>query len=169
MYVKLGLGVLLIGLLFGISQVPDYYRNQGAEAERVKNKKELAEAVEREVNIQKLKNLEDKLAYEIKYQESRNEYANEIRLTKLSYDKSSQLLFNKNRICANTSSGETKDESRSGTNEGTSSEELLPEPYATNIKELMLQADLETDKIRSLQKVIKDSPCMVVVSDKAKE
>lgn len=169
MYIKIGLGILLLGLLFGVSQAPDYYRNQGAEAERVVSKANLARAVEEAVNKEKLNNLKDKLNYEIKYQEVRNEYAKELELTRINAAKSGGLLFNKDRICSGTSSGETKDESRSGVDEGTSKQELFPEPYATDIKELMLQADLETDKVRSLQRVIKDSPCMIVVSDKAKE
>lgn len=169
MYIKIGLGILLLGLLFGVSQAPDYHRNQGAEAERVLNKASLAKAVEEAVNKEKLNNLKDKLNYEIKYQEVRNEYAKELELTRINAAKSGGLLFNKDRICSSTSTGETKDESRSGVDEGTSKQELLPEPYASDIKELMLQADLETDRVRSLQRVIKDSPCMIVVSDKAKE
>jgi hypothetical protein len=169
MYIKAGLGVLFIGLIFGVTQAPDYYRNQGAEAERVLSKANLAKAVEEAVNREKLNNLKDKLNYEIKYQEVRNEYAKELELTRINASKSGGLLFNKDRICTSTSSGEAKDESGSRVDEGTTKQELFPEPYATDIKELMLQADLETDKVRSLQRVIKDSPCMIVVSDKAKE
>jgi hypothetical protein len=169
MYIKAGLGILLIGLIFGITQAPDYYRNQGAKAERAVIEKEIASAVKEAVTAEKLNNLKDKLSYEIKYQEVRNEYTKELELTRINAAKSGGLLFNKDRICASTSSRETKDESGSRVDEGTTKQELLPEPYATDIKELMLQADLETDKVRSLQKVIKDSPCMIVVSDKAKE
>jgi hypothetical protein len=169
MYIKAGVGILFIGLIFGITQAPDYYRNQGAKAEHLLNEKRLETAVKEAVTQEKLNNLKDKLSYEIKYQEVRNEYAKELELTRINAAKSGGLLFNKERICAGISSGETKNESGSRVDEGTSKQELLPEPYATDIKELMLQADLETDKVRSLQRVIKDSPCMSVVSDKAKE
>lgn len=169
MYLRIGLVLALLGALYSVAQLPDYYRNQGAEKERVTSKKGLEKTVEEAVNKEKLKNLTDKLNYEIKYQEVRNDYAKELELTRASAARSGGLLFNKERICANTGTRESKDESGSGIDAGTSNQELLPEPYATNIKELMLQADLEMDKVRALQRVIKESPCMIVVSDKAKE
>lgn len=170
MYLKIGLGIVtMIALaLLGhfIGGLPDKYRAEGAKAERAKIEKEIDLAVERETRSLQMKRIQEALDNELKYQTMRSQYEKELHSTRTAAANAERLLFNKDRICADETSGASKTESGSGFDAGSSSKKLFPEPYATDINELMLEADLNTDKIRALQQIINSSSCFTVVKSK---
>lgn len=167
MYLRIGLVLTLLGALYSISQLPDYYRKQGYD-EGVKDvEMQVNTAVEKLKNSVAIENARIALRNETKFREQNNEY--NINLKKLESDYQHKLanglLFNKNGICAGKNGSTTKGESVTGNDETTSGIGVLPEPYSKNIVELMHEADQISITLRALQNVVRQSSCMEIVSE----
>jgi hypothetical protein len=85
----------------------------------------------------------------------KKEHANEIANLDAKYS-ASQLRIN-TAICGKGSAGAAKAPSPSGSNEANPTTRILPEPYNTNIKQLMREADELAASCRSLQGFVKDN------------
>ena len=167
MYVKISIGLLIVGLLYGLSQLPDYFYQKGYKQGINDSELAISRAAEKAKRDNELEVAKIKLANETKLREQSHEY--NINLKKLESDYQRKLanglLFNKNRICAGYNGTSTKGESSQGTDEGTSSTGILPEPYSKDLIELMYEMEQISLNLRALQKVINTSSCMEVVSD----
>lgn len=159
----IGLSILIYGLIEG----PDHFYNKGYEAGYKVGAKDIESSVATAVESAKRDNElaieKEKLANEIKFKEINNENESNLKKLKSDYDRklANGLLFNKNRICSSGTNGETKGESIQGSNEGTSSNWLLPETYSRDFTEVAYEADKLSETVRTLQNTINKSNCFV--------
>ncbi len=156
--------ILAIGLIaggYGVAQLPDYYRNQGAVAERTKINKEIAAAVDKAKLEVQLENAELKLTYEKNFNEWKVSYAKE--LDRINANRNpTGLLFNASKICAGYTRGETKTSSTEGSNESSTRIRLLPEETSKDLDQLVYEAELISASLRLAQEAINKSSCMIV-------
>ncbi len=84
-------------------------------------------------------------------------YDHEIAADRAIAAKPSRLLFNRTKICEPGLTSTVQAESTTGSNAGTASTGILPEPYSGNIKQLMLEADEVVASCRALQTFSKEN------------
>lgn len=168
MFIRFAGVIALLGLLYGITQLPEYYRKQGDERTELLWEKKLDKAVEEENKRLTEIHHKKELDYEKRFNKLKEEYNKDVVIIRNEYA-TSKLLFNRSKICANQTEGRTQGEDTGRVYGATTSGELFPEPYATNIKQLMLEADLIVASCKQLQNAIKKSDHMVIVVDPVEE
>ena len=159
---------LCAGLVGAGIYLPEHYRKQGDERteKRINQTIDSKTAEYKAVLLEQYK--KQKLEDATKVKEKIDVYNQEVALIKSHADKSIGMYYNKARICASQLATKSEGNNTGGVHETTSTTELLPEPYGTNIKELMVEADLIVSSYRGLQQVVKDKTCLVVVPDSEK-
>ena len=163
-WLNLALAAALIAAGYWISTLPEHYRVQGDERTEAAWKKKLDAAVlaeELRVNALYAKK---ELENEKRFTALQNDHRAEVAIVQSKYA-SSELRFNRAKICAVQNSGATEGKDTSRAHEAVATSELFPEPYAGNIKGLMLEADLINAGYRQLQEAVKKSSCMEIVSE----
>jgi len=162
MYIRLIGLIALIGAIYGISLLPEHFRKQGDERTTSLWEKKLDAAVlVEETRVNKL-HAKKELEYEKRINKLKEDYSKDVVTIRNEYA-ASKLLFNRSKICANQDTGTSKGEDPSRVHEASTTGELFPEPYATNIKQLMLEADLIVSSCKGLQEAVKKSDHMIVV------
>jgi hypothetical protein len=164
MYIRFVVAIVLIGLGYGVSLLPEHFREQGdARTELVWKKKLDAAVLVEELRVSGIY-AKKELENEKRFNTLQNNFKDEIAIVRSKYA-SSELRFNRTKICAKQTTGSAEGEDPSGVHETVTTPELFPEPYGGNIKKLMLEADLFIAGYRQLQEAVKKSSCMVVVPE----
>lgn len=161
MHFRIGLILALLGALYGVCLLPDYYREQ--ERNKINDQIESAAKVERAVRNWENEVLRETYKRDLKGMQDAHKI--ELANARSFYRDSGGLHFNKTRICAGEVGAKTEATSSSVSIEPASSTELLPEPYSTDLKKLMLEADEIVASCRVAQSAIKNSESMEVVAD----
>lgn len=163
-WLKLALAAALIAAGHWISTLPEYFRVQGDARTELAWKKKLDAAVlAEELRVSALY-AKKELENEKRFNGLQNGLRAEIAIVQSKYA-SSELRFNRAKICAVQNSGPAERKDTGGVNETFATSELFPEPYAGNIKGLMLEADLINAGYRQLQEAVKKSSCMEIVPE----
>jgi len=164
MYIRFVAALVLIGLGYGVSLLPEHFREQGDARTELKWQKKLDAAVlAEEVRVRDIY-AKKELENEKRFNALRLSHRDEISLISANFA-SSELRFNRAKICAIQAPRATEGEDPSGVHEAAATTELFPEPYAGNIKSLMLEADLMAAGYRQLQEAVRKSSCMVVAPE----
>jgi hypothetical protein len=161
MPLRIGLILALLGALYGVSLLPEHYREQGRN--EIRSQIESAAKVERAV-----RNWENDLlraTYKQDLKGMQDAHKIEIDSAKSFFNQSGGLRFNKARICAGETRAKTEATSASISIESTTSTELLPEPYSGHLKKLMLEADNVVAQCRIAQEAIKKSDSIEIVHE----
>ena len=164
MFIRFAIVLALIGLGYGVSLLPEHFREQGDARTELKWTKKLDAAVKDEEARVRLEYSNKETEYEKRYNKLRDGFKDELNAVNLKHA-TSELRFNRTKICAKQTTGSAEGENTSRIYEATATSELFPEPYAGNIKGLMLEADLMTAGYRRLQEAVKKSSCMVVAPE----
>lgn len=161
---KLALAAGLIAAGYLVSLLPEHFRVQGDARTELAWKKKLDAAVlAEELRVSELY-AKKEIENEKRFNGLQNDLRAEVAFVQSKYA-SSELRFNRTKICSVQNSGAAERKDTSGANEVTSTAELFPEPYAGNIKGVMLEADLITAGYRQLQEAVKKSSCMEIIPE----
>jgi hypothetical protein len=161
MLIRIGGFLVLLAALYGISLLPERFREQGRNEIRGEIKSSVA--TERRVRLAENALLRAENARNLR--ELKNAHKIEIDSAKSFFNQSGGLRFNKARICAGETRAKTEATSASIGIESTTPSELLPEPYSGNLKKLMLEADNVVAQCRIAQEAIKKSDSIEIVHE----
>lgn len=156
---RIGLIVVLLGALYGASLLPEHYREQGRS--EIRAQVENAVKVERAVRTAENDLLRANYKRELKGMQDAHQI--ELANARSFYRDSGGLHFNKTRICAGEVGTKTEATSSSIGIDQTSTTELLPEPYSTDLKKLMLEADEIVASCRVIQSAIEKNDLIEIV------
>lgn len=164
-WLRFGVVIALIFAGYWISTLPEHYRVQGdARTEAAWKKKLDAAVLAEELRVNALY-AKKELENEKRFNALQNDHRAEVAIVQSKYA-SSELRFNRAKICAVQNSGASEGENPRVANDATATTELLPEPYAGNIKTLMVEADLIIAGYRGIQEAVGKSSCMEIVPEK---
>lgn len=154
--------LISVATVYGVTLLPEHYRKQGDIRTEARINLTLQSQSDGYRKALELEYKNKAKEYEDRYRKSLNEYKDEMVIAKSDASKYRGMYFNKSRICSSATTNSSKGSSTNGVYEAPTTTELLPEPYATDIGKLTLEADEMLAGYRGLQKIVANSSCFII-------